>query len=101
MRLVLVSRSCHKSAACLVLAVERDMGGGTMERYVVVGGGLAGLTAANALAAEGRKVVLLEQSEQLGGRAKTKQDHGYPSNLGPPALHQCGLAAQTLREWGV
>ena len=57
-----------------------------MQRYIVVGGGLAGLTAANALAAEGRKVVLLEQSEHLGGRAMTRQDRGYLLNLGPHAL---------------
>src|SRR5690242_11839910 len=72
-----------------------------MRRYVVVGGGLAGLTAANALAGEGRKVVLLEQSEHLGGRARTKQEHGYFLNLGPHALHERGPAAQTLRRWGI
>src|SRR4051812_34590956 len=72
-----------------------------MQRYVVVGGGLAGLTAANALAAEGCKVVLLEQSEQLGGRATTRQDRGYLLNFGPHALYQGGVAAQTLRQWGV
>ena len=72
-----------------------------MQRYIVVGGGLAGLTAANALAGEGRKVVLLEQSEHLGGRAMTRQDRGYLLNLGPHALQLAGVAAQTLRQWGV
>jgi phytoene dehydrogenase-like protein len=72
-----------------------------MQRYIVVGGGLAGLTAANALAGEGRKVVLLEESAQLGGRARTKQDQGYLLNLGPHALHQGGVTAKTLRQWGV
>ncbi len=72
-----------------------------MQQYVVVGGGLAGLTAANALAGEGRKVVLLEQSEHLGGRAITQHDRGYLLNLGPHALFHGGVAAQTLRQWGV
>src|SRR5262245_31353886 len=72
-----------------------------MQRYIVVGGGLAGLTAANALAGEGRKVVLLEQSEQLGGRAMTRQDRGYLLNLGPHALQLAGVAAHTLRQWHV
>ena len=72
-----------------------------MRRYVVVGGGLAGLTAANALAGDGRKVILLEQSARLGGRAITKQEHGYFLNLGPHALHERGPAAQTLRRWGI
>ena len=58
---------------------------------VVVGGGLAGLTAANALAGEGRKITILEQSERLGGRAATQQDRGYVLNLGPHALHQGGI----------
>ena len=72
-----------------------------MQRYFVVGGGLAGLTAANALAGEGRKVVVLEQSDRVGGRALTQEERGYRLNLGPHALHQCGIAAQTLRRWGV
>lgn len=40
-----------------------------MERTVVVGGGLAGLAAAAALAQRGRKVTLLESRSRLGGRA--------------------------------
>jgi phytoene dehydrogenase-like protein len=47
-----------------------------MESYVVIGGGLAGLTAANALAGPGRQVTLLEQSSHLGGRARTQQENG-------------------------
>jgi phytoene dehydrogenase-like protein len=73
-----------------------------MKRYVVVGGGLAGLAAANALAGAGRhKVTLFEQSSRLGGRAITQQDCGYLLNLGPHALHRTGVAARTLRRWGV
>src|SRR5689334_11590599 len=72
-----------------------------MQRYVVVGGGLAGLTAANMLAGEGRQVMLLEQSEHLGGRAVTQHDRGYQLNLGPHALYRGGVAAQMFRQWGV
>src|SRR5215470_17529619 len=72
-----------------------------MQRYVVVGGGLAGLTAANALAGAGHSVALLEQSESLGGRAATKHDHGFLLNFGPHALYQAGVAAETLRSWNV
>ena len=71
-----------------------------MKQYVVVGGGLAGLTAANALAGEGRKITLLEQSERLGGRAITQQDRGYLLNLGPHALHRGGVAAQDAAAMG-
>jgi phytoene dehydrogenase-like protein len=72
-----------------------------MKRYVIVGGGLAGLTAANALAGENREVVLLEQSKHPGGRAMTYQERGYLLNLGPHALHRGGLAARTFRQWSV
>lgn len=72
-----------------------------MKRYFVVGGGLAGLSAANALADEGHKVVLLEQADRLGGRAATQEDRGYLLNLGPHALSKAGVAAQALRQWGV
>ena len=72
-----------------------------MQTYIILGGGLAGLTAANALAGDGRRVLLLEQSQHLGGRAMTQQDRGYQLNLGPHALYSVGLAARTFREWKV
>jgi phytoene dehydrogenase-like protein len=72
-----------------------------MESYAVVGGGIAGLTAANVLADAGHKVVLMEQSDHLGGRAITQQDRGYLLNLGPHALYAGGAAARTLRQWNI
>jgi phytoene dehydrogenase-like protein len=72
-----------------------------MQTYFVLGGGLAGLTAANALAGDGHRVVLLEQSQHLGGRAITQQERGYLLNLGPHALYASGIAAQTLRQWKI
>ncbi|HEX3438527.1 MAG TPA: FAD-dependent oxidoreductase [Pseudacidobacterium sp.] len=72
-----------------------------MDSYVVIGGGLAGLTAANALAGNGNKVTLLEQSQHFGGRAQTQQQHGYFMNLGPHALYCGGVAMQTFREWNI
>ena len=41
---------------------------------VVIGGGFAGLSAAARLAAEGRKVIVVESSPRLGGRASTFED---------------------------
>ncbi len=72
-----------------------------MQSYVVVGGGLAGLCAANALAGGRNRVTLIEQSEHLGGRAITQPDRGYLLNLGPHALYRNGRAAQLLREWDI
>ena len=72
-----------------------------MESYIVVGGGLAGLTAANALAGPGRRVRLYEQSARLGGRAATDRDRKYRLNLGPHALYRGGPAYRTLTGWNV
>jgi phytoene dehydrogenase-like protein len=72
-----------------------------MEPYIIIGGGLAGLTAANALAQPGRKITLLEQSEHLGGRAITQQESGFFLNLGPHALYRGGPAMRTFKEWNV
>lgn len=69
--------------------------------YIVVGGGLAGLTAANSLAEAGHQVRLLEQSCRLGGRAQTQQHSGYCMNLGPHALYCGGTAFRTFRQWKV
>ena len=71
-----------------------------MSNFVVIGGGFAGLTAANALADAG-SVTLLERSHALGGRARTIHADGYLMNLGPHALTAKGIAAQTLRRWGI
>ena len=72
-----------------------------MESYIIIGGGLAGLTAANALAHPDRKITVLEQSEHLGGRAITRRDAGFFLNLGPHALYRGGPAARTFREWNI
>ena len=54
-----------------------------MKRVAIVGGGLAGMTAALRLAERGCKVTLYEASERLGGKAGSDlvdgqwEDHGY------------------------
>lgn len=65
-----------------------------MDRITVVGGGLAGLTAAIASAEQGAEVVLLEAHEQLGGRARSSTGP-YKANLGPHAL----LASSPFWKW--
>ena len=68
---------------------------------VVVGGGIAGLTAAAHIARSGRTVVVLEKSSKLGGRGGAQVTKGVHFNLGPHALYCGGVAMRTLRELGV
>lgn len=67
----------------------------------VIGGGLAGLTAAVELARGGREVIVFEQSSSLGGRAGTRQVSGYQFNMGPHALYAQGHARRILASYGV
>jgi len=68
---------------------------------VVIGGGVAGLAAATYLARQGKHVRLLEQSQALGGRARTKQQDGFLLNIGPHALYRGGRGIEVLRELGI
>ena len=72
-----------------------------MKPYMIIGGGISGLTAANALAESGHKIVLLEQSSHLGGRAVTQQEAGFSLNLGPHALYCGGPAMRAFQEWKI
>lgn len=68
---------------------------------IVVGGGLAGLTAAALAARQGKTVRLVEKSSHLGGRADTTLRDGVNLNLGPHALYKAGDTFRILRELGV
>lgn len=60
-----------------------------MADVIVVGGGLAGLSCAVALADRGRKVLVLERDAQLGGRARSWIDEttGDTVDIGPHVFH--------------
>jgi phytoene dehydrogenase-like protein len=68
---------------------------------IVVGAGIAGLAAAALVARQGKRVLLLEQSKSVGGRAKSRVRDGFHFNLGAHALYQGGPAEAVLRELGV
>jgi protoporphyrinogen oxidase len=57
--------------------------GGEEKPYLVIGGGPAGLTAGYLLAKAGKKVIVFEADDQVGGIAKTVVDpYGYRFDLG-------------------
>ncbi|MGH3146821.1 MAG: flavin monoamine oxidase family protein [Rubrobacter sp.] len=61
--------------------------GAEPRRVVVVGAGLAGLAAANALRTSGVEVVVLEARDRIGGRAHTASLGGVPVDLGAAWIH--------------
>jgi phytoene dehydrogenase-like protein len=65
-----------------------------VQKITVIGGGLAGLTAAISCAEQGAQVRLLEAHAELGGRARS-MDGPYKANLGPHAL----LSSNPLWSW--
>ncbi len=66
-----------------MLPSNGDDGSGDARPYVVIGGGPAGLSAGYLLAKAGRKVIVLEATDQVGGIAKTVVDpDGYRFDLG-------------------
>jgi phytoene dehydrogenase-like protein len=64
-----------------------------MEKITVIGGGVAGLTAAITCAENGAGVRILEAHEALGGRARSTGGD-YKANLGPHAIY-----GGVLSEW--
>jgi len=68
-----------------------------MSGVTVVGGGLAGLTAAIAAAEAGAKVRLLEAHDSLGGRARSTGGP-YKANLGPHVVYKDGPLWTWLRD---
>jgi phytoene dehydrogenase-like protein len=70
-------------------------------KVAIVGGGIAGLTAAALLARQGQSVSVFEQAGHLGGRAETQTTAGFHFNLGPHALYRGGWAVRVLKELGI
>jgi 2-polyprenyl-6-methoxyphenol hydroxylase-like FAD-dependent oxidoreductase len=67
----------------------------------VIGGGIAGLTAATLVARTGKSVIVFEQAEHVGGRGVTQNIQGFHFNLGPHALYRAGHAVRVLKELGI
>jgi len=71
-----------------------------MSEITVIGGGVAGLTAAITCAEQGATVRLLEAHEALGGRARST-DGRYRANLGPHAIYKGGSLWNWFSERGL
>uniref|UniRef100_A0A194ARU8 L-amino-acid oxidase n=1 Tax=Sistrurus tergeminus TaxID=8757 RepID=A0A194ARU8_SISTE len=74
------------------------------KRVVIVGAGMAGLSAAYVLAGAGHEVTVLEASERAGGRVQTYRNdrEGWYANLGPmrlPEKHR--IVREYIRKFGL
>jgi phytoene desaturase len=68
---------------------------------VVIGAGVGGLVAAARLAQAGRRPLLLESSERLGGRFSTIEKDGYKLPTGAVAIETAGPFWETFEELGI
>ncbi|UOT01860.1 phytoene desaturase family protein [Rhodococcus opacus] len=73
---------------------------GRTDHVVVVGAGLAGLSAALHLAGSGRRVTVLERESSPGGRVGTYRGHGYDIDNGATVLTMPELVGEALAAVG-
>src|SRR5213592_202786 len=66
----------------------------TDPQVVIIGAGVAGLTAARELSAAGARVLVLEARDRLGGRVMTHHTADGPVELGAEFVH--GAFRETL-----
>jgi phytoene dehydrogenase-like protein len=71
-----------------------------MSEITVIGGGVAGLTAAITCAESGAEVRLVEAHDEFGGRARST-DGAYKANLGPHAIYAGGVLWEWLTQRGL
>ncbi|MBN2416344.1 NAD(P)/FAD-dependent oxidoreductase [bacterium] len=68
---------------------------------IVVGGGIAGLTAAAYLARAGRRVLLFEKNEECGGLVNSFTRDGFHFDAGVRALEDAGIIFPMLEDLGI
>ncbi len=68
---------------------------------VVIGGGLAGLTAAAYASRGAASVLVTDARTEVGGRARTERCDGFSFNQGPHALYRGGAGWPILHDLGV
>jgi len=68
---------------------------------IVVGGGIAGLTAALSLADKGKEVLLIEKNEQCGGLMNSFERDGFRFEAGARGLVNAGLVQPLIKEFAL
>ncbi|TQD83107.1 hypothetical protein C1H46_031338 [Malus baccata] len=81
------SKSNHQLRRALCSNGEKRQRSAPSPSVIVIGGGMAGVSAARALHDASIQVVLLESRDRLGGRVCTDYSFGFPIDLGASWLH--------------
>ena len=68
---------------------------------IVIGGGLGGMTAANYLAAMGKRTLVLEQARQTGGNMTGFRRRGFYFDGGDQSFESLGIVFPVLEELGI
>ena len=68
---------------------------------IVVGGGIAGLTATTYLARSGQKVLLIEKNKECGGLVNTMTRDGFHFDVGVRALINAGIIFTMLKDLNI
>ncbi len=68
---------------------------------IIVGGGIAGLTAAAYLSRAGRKTLLIEKNSECGGLVNSFSRDGFVFDAGVRALEDAGIIMPMLAELGI
>ena len=73
----------------------------TKNEIVIVGAGMAGLTAAAYLARENHNVLLLDKNDRSGGLLNTFDYDGFFFDAGPRAFVNSGIVKPMLKDLGI
>ncbi len=74
-------------AAILAMPVISRPAKATTYDVIVIGAGMAGLSAARKLNEAGKSVIILEARKRIGGRIHTDRSLGFPAELGANWIH--------------
>jgi phytoene desaturase len=81
--------------------MTQEISANTVYDAVVMGAGAGGLCAAARLVAAGKKVLVVESKDRVGGRASSEQIEGFTVNIGAIAIELGGVFEETFNLVGV